>query len=844
VGSKNEPQDRTGFAHLFEHMMLEGSKDARGNYGTFLEKVGGTGNATTDEDRTEYWETVPAGSLEYVLWLESDRLATLPEGLTQERLQNQIAVVENERRQTLENQPYGLLDIYMHENLYPAGHPYAHSVIGSHDHIRAATLAEVKEFFATYYAPNNLSMVIAGDFDVAQAKQWVRKYFGPIPPSPPIARPARWTPHLQGEKAVETSDHVAEERMYFAWPTPAYLSVDTMRLELVKKILKRRLSGELIYSEKPPCSEVSVDTNTNEDASAFIVEASARPGVSLAEIEAKVDAAIALLAKDGPKADELEGAKSRFQFGELSAFDTLQSTAELLNKGQTYAGDAADYTRRWNQLAGITADEVRTATQQWIHTNHRLLIRFHPDLAQVDSVAAIDRSIVPKVIPDPPFVAPKVQSAKLPNGLEIYVAQRTDVPKVSVLLTTRAGTMLNPKGKDGLAVVTVCAMNRTTTRSGTQVRDGMESLGATIIGSGMSNETASLNFDVLAKNVDPAFAIFGDVVVHPSFIQYNVDTNVRYWQSAVAAGKKDAGAMATNAAPALLFGPEHPYARPIATEAGLENLHREDIASFYQTYWKPDDSALIFAGDISLDQAVGLATKYLGDWSGHAPKASATPRFEELGAGHVYLVDRPNAAQTFVVQMFPAVGANSPQRFPLEIVSYVWAGLAGSRLSTTLRETQGYTYGFSSGLFGFSDAGTLVVSGSVQTDKTKESVAELEKQLGLLRGQQPISKTELEDARKKNLRDSASAYETLPSMASAMGQLWSLHLPMSAMQDEPYAVNQASLDEVRAAASRYADPTKAVLLLVGDCSKIEQGLRELNLGPITLLDADGKVISQ
>ena len=506
VGSKNEPTDRTGFAHLFEHMMYEGSKDAPEHFLTLIGKVGGTGNGTTTEDYTEYFETVPAGSLEYALWLESDRLATLPQAITQERLQNQIAVVENERRQRMENEPYGLLDVYLHDNLYPAGHPYAHSVIGTHDHVRAATANEVKEFFATFYAPNNLSIVIAGDFDTDQAKQWVAKYFGPIPPAPPIARPARWTTQLQGEKIVDTNDHIAEERLYLSWPTPSYFSPESMRLQLVRMVLNRRLSADLVYSEKHPCSEEDVSSSADEDASNFTVEATARPGVSLDEEEAKVDAASALLATDGPTPDELEAAKGRFQFGELSAFDTLQTTAEVLNKGQTFAGNPSDYIQRWNQITNITADDVKATTRQWLDTKNRVLIRFHPDLAQVQNVATLDRTVAPKVHPDPPLIAPKVESVKLPNGLEVYVARRTGVPKISVLLTTRAGDRFNPKGKDGLAVVTAVTMGRTTTRTATQVRDSMESLGATTIGSGITNEKASLNFDVLSKNVDPALA--------------------------------------------------------------------------------------------------------------------------------------------------------------------------------------------------------------------------------------------------------------------------------------------------------------------------------------------------
>ena len=843
VGSKNEPADRTGFAHLFEHMMFEGSKDAPGPYMTLLGKVGGSGNAATTADYTEYFETVPAGSLEYALWLESDRLATLPQAITQDRLQNQIAVVENERRQRMENQPYGLLDVYLHANLYPAGHPYAHSALGTHDHVRAATVDEVRDFFTIYYAPNNLSFVLAGDFDPAQAKQWIAKYLGPIPPGPPITRPARWTTHLEGEKVVDTADHIAEERLYLAWPTPAYDSPDSLRLQLVRMILNRRLSADLVYSEQHTCSEEDTSSSADEDVSAFTIQATARPGVSLDEVEAKIDAAIALLATEGPKPGELDAARNRYQFGELSTFETLQSEAEMLNRGQTFANNPADYLQRWNQISQITDADIQSATRHWLDTKNRLLIRFHPDQAQAQApnLATLDRAIAPEVHPDPPLVAPKVESATLPNGLEVYVAHRPGVPKVSVLLTTRAGDRFNPKGKDGLAVVTAVTMGRTTTRSATQVRDSLESLGATTIGSGITNEKASLNFDVLSKNLDPAFAIFSDVLAHPSFIQYNVDTNIKLWESSVAQSKDDAGAMATTAAPAILFGRDHPYAHPIATREGLESLRPDDLRSFYQTYWRPDDSALFFAGDITLSQATALATRYLGDWSGHAPRIDSVPPFQPHGAGSVYLIDKPDAAQTFIAQMLPAAGADSPERFPLYMVATVWGGMSNARL-TSLRESKGYSYGFSSGLSLFPTGGELTASGSVQTDKTKQAVAELESQLTLLAGKQPITQAELDDARKQSRRDDAAAFETLDATAALMGTLWELHLPMTAMQTESDAAIAASLAQVRAAATRFADPQKAVLLLVGDRRKIEPGLRDLHLGPITLLNADGNVI--
>ena len=838
VGSKNEPQDRTGFAHLFEHMMFEGSKDATGHYATLIEAAGGTTNAYTTQDQTDFFETVPTGSLEYALWLESDRLATLPEALSQERLDNQKAVVENERRERVENQPYGLSGILLDENLYPAGHPYGHSVLGSHDHVRAATLTEVKDFFSTYYAPNNLSLAIVGDFDVAVTKKWIEKYFAPIPPAPPIIRPARWIPHLDSQKVIEVQDHVAEERTYLAWVTPSYRSTENVRLELAARLLNRRLNASLVYAEKPLCSDVSTGVNAQEDASEFVVTVSARAGAPLAQIEQKVDAEIAALAKDGPSPDELQQTKRRVEYGELSQFDTLQSTAETLNRGNTLAGDPAYYAVSWKQLEAATPEDVSSAVRQYVDTKQRFLLRFHPDPAQAEKTAALDRSVAPQIHQDPPLRAPRTESGRLANGLEVFVAQRIGVPKVSVLLTTRAGTVRDPEGKNGLAMMTVATMpNGTSTRSSTQIRDGMESAGGTTIESSASREAAGLGYEVLSENVDQAFAIFADVVLHPAFKQYNFETNMRQFQDSLADARTDAGAIADQVAPSLVFGPDHPYARPLVS--GLQNIQRDDLRKFYETYWKPDDAALVFAGNISLEEAISLAQKYLGSWSGTAPAMPEIPPPSDVGAGRIYLIDKPDAPQTLLTEILPSAGANSPDRFAVSLANNVWGAMWGSRLSGILREKQGYTYGFHTSMGIMSSYGAWTATGAVQTDKTKESVAELVKQLRLLR-EQPISDAEFTAAKKADLQQSASTFETSGGITSQMGLLWSWHLPMSALGGESEGVQQTGLAAVSAAVARYADPNKASLLVVGDRSRIESGLRELHLGPVVLLDLDGK----
>jgi zinc protease len=840
VGSKNESVGSTGLAHLFEHMMFEGSKNAPGEYMQRIEKLGGSSNAGTGLDLTNYFETVPSGALEYTLWLESDRLATLADSLTQERFDNQKSVVENERRERIEDQPYGLVDVVLRQSLYPAGHPYSHSVIGIPHELRAATLTDAKDFFATYYAPNNISMTLSGDFDPAAAKEWIAKYFGPLRPAQTILRPVRWTPHLDAEKIVDVRDHVAEERTYFVWPAASWASDDRLNLEVIARILNRRLSADLVYAEKPLCSEESVDLNTLEDSSEFVVMASARSGVPLRDVEHKVDTDIALLAEDGPTDQELRWARSRMEFGELSQLDTLQSTAELLNQSNVFAGNPDQYQRRWNHLETMTAADLQIAARRWITTNGRLLIRYYPDPSSSQQQAALDRSAPPAIHANPTFHAPAVDAARLPNGLQIFVVQRSGTPKISVLLAARAGDMYDPIGKSGLSLMTVSTMARgTATRTGTNIRDGMEAAGATDLETSVAPELASLDFDVVAKNLDPAFAILADVATHPDFKKFSFESQKQQWTDMLAQSQIDAGDIAQNIAPSLIFGSDHPFARVIATQKGLAGIQRDDLRSFYQSWWKPSNAAVIFAGDISLNDAIRLATKYLVSWSGDAATPVSLPPPLDPGAGKIYLVDKPGAPQTLIAQLLPAVGQNDPQRFPLTLASFVWS----DRLNASLRETQGSTYGFNSSFSPCVVYGAWSASGMVQTDRTREALIELRRQTRMIAGDDPISDSELRVAKAAFAQGYASGFETTSGLTSIVANLWISNLPSSAIQADPDEMARTPLADVQAAAAHFARLNKASLLLIGDRSKIEPQIRSLNIGPIILMNADGSPVA-
>ena len=853
VGSKNERVGRSGFAHLFEHMMFEGSLNAPGKTLQIFEKLGanlfeGGVNGTTDWDRTNYFETVPSGSLERVLWLESDRLSTLADALTQKKLDNQRDVVKNERRQGLENEPYGRWIKLICENLYPYRHPYANDVIGSHEDLTAASADDVREFFRTYYTPNNLSLTIAGDIDPAEAKRLVEKYFGGIPPGPALDRPPRWVPSLQGEKIIETNDRVPQERVYFAWVSPGFFEPGDADLELASTILtdglSARLNKVLVY-DKQLCSDTVSFQFTHEMIGAFLVWATARPGVPLSQIEQVVTGEIARLAKDGPTPAELERAKTKWEYGFVTGLERIGGfggKADLLNQYNTFLGDpdkfAADVARHRN----ITTESLRLAVAKWLDTRDRLIVRFHSESsARATAVAELDRSKPPALAPDRPFEAPQVETAKLDNGMQVFVVTRADLPKVAVMLATRAGSVYDPVGKEGLADLSLQIMKRgTRARKALEIEDGMGDLGASLDGSA-TRERASLRFEVLKRNLAPALDIFADVVRSPSFPDEEVDREKKKRLDTLAQDAQEPNAVASRISAMLAFGPAHPYGRPVqGLPSSVQPLTREDFVRFHETFWKPGGSILIFTGDISLSAATELARKNFGTWAGAAPAPPAIPEKHPVGPGKVYLVDRQDAAQTVINEILPAPPRASDDRYALELANSIWGGSASARLNSNLREDKGYSYGIFSFTAQYTKSGMWRASGGVQTNKTKESVVEFVKELKQFAGEKPVSEPELAGAKANRVRGYAQEFESLSRIADHIAQLWSADLPMAEIQREPGELEKTTRAAVNAVAEKYAQPGNSTLLLVGDLSKIEAGVRDLNLGDVVVLDVEGK----
>ncbi len=854
VGSKNEKRGRTGFAHLFEHIMFQGSKHASSDYFTYVERAGanlreGGVNGTTDFDRTNYFATVPSGNLEFLLWVESDRLATLAEALTLDKLDTQRDVVRNEFRQSLENVPYGRAFMILTENLHPQGHPYSWDVIGSHEDLIASSLDDVKDFFNRFYAPNNLTLVIAGDFDPAEAKRLVEQYFGPIPPGPALTRPVQWVPRLDGRKVIAVGDRVPQERTYIAWPAPPYFHDDEAALDMASRILTdgltARLSKLLVY-DRQICTDVSAFNQALEISGMFGVIATARPGASLEEIETLIFEEVVRLGEKSPAADEVERARTKWEFDFVSALERIGGfggKADRLAQYNTYLGDPARFEADGQRYRNVSAEDVSAAVKRWLSPEQNLTVRFHPEeAARSEGQAALDRSSIPALGADRPFKAPEVESGTLPNGLDVLVVSRHDLPKVAVSIVTLAGAVSDPAGKAGTANFAVSTMKLGTSRhNALELEDALGDLGTSIDGFA-SREYSLQSMDVLERNLPAALELFADVVQRPTFPSEEVERERAQHLDALSQQANNPGAVAARVRSMLAFGHDHPYGRPLlGLPDSMQAISADDLQRFHSENWRPASSALIFAGDITLEDAMSLAARYFGQWSGGPVVELEQQPARPAETGRIYLVDRQDAPQTVVAEIVPGPSRAGDDYYSFRILDAIWGGGGfGTRLNLNLREDKGYSYGVFSNVAAFRKAGLWWAQGSVQTDKTGESLVEFIRELEELAEKRPITEAEFSDARERRLRGYSQQFESLSRIAAQVADLWVWKLPMNELQREYDAISTGTLAEVRDSARRYATPDSAILLLVGDRSIIEPALRGLDVGEIVVLDVEGR----
>ncbi|MEP6678118.1 MAG: pitrilysin family protein [Betaproteobacteria bacterium] len=857
VGAANETPDRTGFAHLFEHMMFTGSKHiARGEAERLLEAAGGTdSNASTSFDRTNYYDTVPANQLALALWSHADRMGYLLDTLDQKALANQQDVVRNERRETTENRPYGIVDEAIHAALFPPGHPYRADVIGSHADIQAAKLADVRDFFKRYYRPNNATLVIAGDFDPANARRLVQMYFGSLARGPDAPKRSVTTPPIVVERRLTVTDRVELPRVDLAWLSPPAFAAGDADLDIAAQILaggkSSRLYKSLVY-DKEIAQDVGAGQSSSALTSTFQVQAIARPGHTPAELEAAIDAELARLAADGPTQAEVDRARSVYEHDLFRGLERVGGRANRLNFYNQYTGDPGYLAKDLERYRKITPADVKRAVAQYLGKDARVVIHTVPgekklapdvpvsgDSPAQERTEAINRDEAWRRTPPRAGAAivphlPEPATFRLANGLTVYHLQRTEVPIVHARLVVNGGIGVNPADTPGVADFAVASLeDGTTSRGALAIADALAQLGADYSAS-TTRDASVLNVDALAAQFPAALALFADIVRNPTFPADEIERARRSRQAGVISAREAPAALADAALRRALYGKESGYGQPtLGTEASLKRIDRAALREFWERWFHPDNAALVIVGSIDRASARALAEREFGGWSGAAaalpaPLASLPAK---ATAARIVLVERAGVNQTELRVGRVAASRASPDYFAMQLANEILGGGYTSRLNANLREAKGYTYGaFSRFEFGRMPA-PFVAATAVRADATAPAVKEIDRELARMRSAAP-SPREFAKARDGVVRSLPGAFETNAGIAGAFATLFVYGLPPTYYVTLPAKFGAVPASEVLTVSKRYLDPAQMVVVAVGEPAALAAASDALGLAPI------------
>lgn len=851
VGSKNERPGRTGFAHLFEHLMFNGTENYDKDFFGPLEQAGATDmNGTTNEDRTNYFQNVPTNAVDLALWMESDRMGHLTGAISQPKLDEQRGVVQNEKRQG-ENEPYGKVWDFLASRLYPANHPYSWTTIGSMEDLDAAKLDDVKDWFRTYYGAANAVVVVAGDIDAQTARQKVEKFFGDIPAGPPVARQQAWVAKRTDSQRGIMQDRVPQSRIYKVWNIPGWGTADADYLNLVSDVLSSgkssRLYKRLVYDEQI-ATDVRATLDLREIGGLFSVEATARPGTDLGRVEKAVDEELARFLAGGPTPVELRRVKTQSRAAFIRGVERIGGfggKSDVLAQGEVFAGKPDFYKVRLGRVERASLAQLLSSARRWLSDGvYNLEVHPYPEF-QVAKAGA-DRSGVPETGTPPAAKFPELERATLSNGLKIVLARRDAVPQVRFDLLLDAGFAADQSGIPGTASLAMAMLDEgTARRTSLQISDQLAQLGANL-GSGSKLDVSSVSLEALNENLDASLAVYGDVILNPTFPRTDFDRLKKQRLAQIQQEKADPVGLALRVFPGLLYGPNHAYSNPwtgSGTEESTAKIKRDDLVQFHQTWFKPNHATLVVVGATTMTQIRPKLERLFASWKrGDVPTkniATVSPQQRPV----VYLIDRPGSLQSVIIAGHVAPPKANPKEVTIETLNGVLGGDFSSRVNMNLREDKHWSYGAYTFFRDARGQRPFVAYAPVQTDKTREAMIELEKELRGIVKERPIQPAELSRAQASLTLTLPGSWETASALAGSIGNIVTFGLDDRYYDTFADKVRTQTVASVTAVAGEVVHPDQLVWVVVGDRSKIESGLRELKLGEIKLIDTDGKPVS-
>lgn len=861
VGSKHEPQGKTGFAHLFEHLMFNGSENAPGDFFEPLKQVGATDlNGTTYFDRTNYFETVPTAALERALFLESDRMGYLTGAITQGVLDEQRGVVQNEKRQG-DNQPYGLIRYKLTEGLFPATHPYGHTTIGSMADLDRASLADVKDWFRSHYGPNNAVLVLAGDIDVATARRLVEKYFGAIPAGPKSVAPAAPIPTaLPGPASEVMKDRVAATLIMKTWAVPGLNDPEATSLDVAAGVLgglaSSRLDNALVKKEKLAVS-VSAGNMSLAQVGTFRVQAVVRPGVDPAQVSARLDQILADLLKNGPTEDEVR----RYVTSQVSErIEGLESVggfggkAVALAEGALYSNDPGFYKKQLALLAQQTPASVKAAANKWLtRPGYTLEVVPGPrdayDEAQVPPKAAVaaaptpavkgTRGAMPPVGPVAGLTFPAVERTRLSNGIELVYAQRATVPVTQAVLRFDAGVAADVPDKLGTQQLTYAMLDEgTQSMSSIEFAEAQERLGADVSAGGSSDSTY-LTLETPSANLAAAAQLWADAARRPAFAEGELARVKTQQLTQIAQELTSPNGLAQRVLPDLVM-PGSPYAKAKGSgdPKAVAALTRADLLAFRQVWLRPDKAKVFVVSDRPLAEVKAVMEAKLGDWrEGGTPGQKSFPSAAAAPVSpRIVLIDRADSPQSLITAGLPTGLKGTDDLLAAEVGNDALGGDFLGRINMDLREDKHWSYGASGNYRQYQNAAPYLVGAPVQADKTGASIAALRQDIADYVGAKPMTEAEFTRAINGAINSLPGSFETSGDVLRAM-QLNDLYK----RPDDYYATvtqryRALTLPQAAAATKAAVDPSKLVWVVVGDAKVVRPQLDSLGL-PVEVVPA-------
>lgn len=848
VGSKDEVAGKTGFAHLFEHLMFAGSKNFKGSIAQTLGGAGATDvNAVTTPDSTQYHETVPTPALELALWIESDRMGHFAGTITQEKLDTERGVVQNEKRQR-EAGPMGGTEEIVMAGVFPEGHPYRRSPIGSMEDLNAASVADVKSWFDKYYGASNAVVVLSGDIDVPKARQLMEKYFSDVPPGEPLGRPKSWVPQLPSDVVYSMHAHVPQTLMHWVWPVPAIEARDYSLLEIVARVLgggvQERLNGELVERRKL-ASRVGVGMNPMQIASTFSIFVEMKPDADPAVVQRVLDEQLSLFLQKGPTNHELQRVKSDLEVLQIRGLSSVGAKAAVLANAELNAGNPGFDEISDDWIMESTPQIVRAAAQRWLE-KPAFKLTIHPFGELQASEVTFDRRVMPTVGDSPEVRLPPIQEATLSNGMKVVLAEQHAVPALSFqMVFANAGARADlDNAKRGVAEATYNLMNAGPAGLSKAAFSQRAQDLHIDLGIAPRDRHAISNLSALRKDLQPALKLWAEVLRHPAFRAADLEEWRASALQSVADETTNLGAVASRTLFQALYPTGHPLAprAPQQEQAILKTLQIEDLRAFHAAWLRPDIAKLFVVGDTTMPELKRELERVFGDWRAPATAVPAEPTVPATASPsqpRFILVDWADSQQTTITGGRFVMPAKSDETLILQAANHILGGGMSARLSQRLRVEEGWTYGIGSGANGALDPQYWGFSTAVQANKTAESVVEILKVIREFTGPQPATQEELARYIEGHARSIPGAFEQPEAVLHAMVDSEAYSRPYTWIEGAQGRLRAMKLADVNRVAREYFKPDSFTWVLVGELAQFEQKLREMNVGTIEVWDRQG-----